>query len=89
MTLTQYGGSWKVTEERKFTEEEIKSAVNAVVVDSEYGLSAEMTLTNGNRVYIPLSNDAKSVLGDKIDLTTADLLTLEKEGEKPILRLRG
>lgn len=89
MTLVQYGGSWKVTEERKLTEEEIKSATSAVVVDSEYGLSAEIALTNGNRVYIPLSNDAKSVLGDKIDLTTADLLTLEKEGEKPILRLRG
>ena len=88
LSLTQYGGSWKVTSERKFTAEEIASSKDAEVVESEYGLSMQVTLNNGNRVFIPLSNDAASSLGDKVDLTTADLLTLEKDGEEPILRVR-
>lgn len=88
MTLTQYGPKWNVTETRKFSEEEVAMTKASKVVESEYGLSLEITLINNNRVYIPLSNDAAATLGDNIDISKADLLTLEKEGEKPIQRVR-
>lgn len=89
MTLTQYGGKWEVKDVRKFSDEEIAMVTKAEVVDSEYGNSCCFHLKNGNRTFIPMSNDAKSQLGDIVDIKNAEVITLSKEGEDDILRLRG
>ena len=87
LTLTQYGQPWKVVETRKFNAEELAMTTSAEVVESEYGLSARIELTNGNCTFIPLANDAAAAFGDKIDLSTADVITLHRNDEE-IVRLR-
>ena len=84
-----YGGKWSEKSVRKFTQEEIDLVVKAEVVESLYGNSCCFFMKNGSTVYIPMSNDAVSDVGDTIDLTTADIVTLEKPGEKDIDRIRG
>ena len=46
-------------------------------------------MKNGTTMYVPMDKDARSQLGDFIDLTTADVVTLGKTGENDILRIRG
>ena len=45
-------------------------------------------MKSGGNKYIALSNDATVGVGDSVDLSKAQLLTLEKEGESDILRVR-
>ena len=40
-------------------------------------------------MYVPMSQDAKSEVGDMVDLSSAEIVTLEKQGEKDIQRIRG
>lgn len=84
-----YGGKWSEKESRKFTPEEIAMVDKAMVVDSQYGTSCCFLMKNGTSIYVPMSNDAKSGVGDIIDLSTADIVTLEKAGESDIQRIRG
>ena len=46
------------------------------------------TMKAGGQTYIACSSDATSAVGEVIDLSKATLLTLEKEGEDDILRIR-
>ena len=84
-----YGGKWSVKSVTKFTEEEINMVDKAQVVDSLYGNSCCFFMKNGTSIYIPMSNDAKSDVGDFIDMRTAEIITLEKPGENDITRIRG
>lgn len=84
-----YGGKWSEKSVRKFTPEEISMVEKAKVVESMYGNSCCFFMKNGTTTYIPMSQDAKSGVGDYIDLKTADIVTLEKKGEIDILRIRG
>lgn len=87
LTLTQYG-KWEVVDTRKFSDEEKGMVTKAEVVDSEYGNSCCFHLKNGSRTFIPMSNDAKSQLGDIVNMNEAEVITLRKDGED-IMRLRG
>ena len=89
LTLTQYGGKWEVTNTRKFTDDEKALVTKAEVVDSEFGNSCCFHLKNGSRTFIPMSNDATSQLGDIVDINNAEVITLSKQGEDDIMRLRG
>ena len=82
--LPHYAQSWEVTDSREFTEEEIAAVKKAEVVNSTYGLSVCFSMVTGGKTYIPLSEDSSLVAGDKIELSSSRLLTLEKEGEAPI-----
>lgn len=84
-----YGGKWSVKSTRKFTPEEIALVKMAQVVDSQYGSSCCFFMKNGTTVYVPMSTDAKSSVGDFINLNDADIVTLEKMGESDIERIRG
>ena len=82
-TLKTYAGKWSVKSERAFDAEEINAVKQAVVVPSSYGNSVMFTMKAGGQTYIACSSDATSA-----DLSKATLLTLEKEGEDDILRIR-
>ena len=46
-------------------------------------------MKNGTKLYLPMSHDAKSGVGDFIVLSEAEIVTLMKEGESNIQRIRG
>lgn len=88
-SIKAYGGKWAEKASRKFSAEEIALVTKAQVVESQYGNSACFFMANGTTTYVPMSNDAKSEVGDIIDLKEAEIVTLEKDGEKDIQRIRG
>lgn len=87
-TLRTYAGKWSLKSSRKFTEEEIDAVSKAEVVPSAYGNSVCFFMKSGGNKYIALSNDAVVGVGDSVDLSKAQLLTLEKKGESDILRVK-
>ena len=87
--LKVYGGKWSEKSARKFTQEELALVDKAQVVDSQYGSSCCFFMKNGTTMYVPMSQDAKSGVGDMVDLSSAEIVTLEKQGEKDIQRIRG
>lgn len=89
-SLRTYAGKWAVKgEPRNFTQEEISAVREAVVVSSSYGLSVCFFMKNGGQTYIPLSNTSQRGSGEVIDLNTAKLVTLCKEGESDIYRVEA
>lgn len=87
-TLKTYAGKWSLKSTRKFEDEEINSVSKAEVVPSSYGNSVCFFMKSGGNKYIALSNDATVSVGDLVDLSKAQLLTLEKKGESDILRVK-
>lgn len=89
-SLRTYAGKWAVKgEPRNFTQEEINAVREAVVVTSSYGLSVCFFMKNGGQTYIPLSTTSQRGSGEVIDLNTAKLVTLCKEGESDIYRVEA
>ena len=86
-SLRVYAGKWEVKSIRGFTEEEIKSVVQAVVVPSQYGNSVQFTMAGGGLTFIPLDQNSTLGSGEIVDLTKAKLTTLEKSGEADIYRV--
>lgn len=87
--LRVYGGKWMQKAVRKFTNEEIAMVKKAIVVDSQYGNSCCFFMVNGTTMYVPMSNDSSKGLGEEINLSEAEIVTLEKEGEADIQRIRA
>ena len=87
--LRVYGGKWAEKSSRKFTQDELALVIKAQVVESQYGNSCCFFMANGTTMYVPMSTDAKSGVGDIINLNEAEIVTLEKAGEKDIQRIRG
>lgn len=82
-----YNGKWQVKNTRNFTQEEIDAVKSASVVDSQYGLSVCFILRSGGQSYIPLDQNSAKSVGDSIDLSKAQLLTLGREGDADIMRI--
>lgn len=80
---------WSLKSERYFTQEEIDAVSHAIVVPSQYGNSVEFTMKLGGRcTYIPLDKSSNITVGEIVDMKQAILLTLEKEGESDIVRVK-
>ena len=88
-TLHKYATKWEIKSERDFTEEEIKMVNSAEVVPSNYGNSVCFNMVGGGMTFIPLSSDSTLTEGQTVDLTKAKLLTLGKEGEADINRIKA
>jgi len=88
-SLRVYGGKWAEKASRKFTQDELALVTKAQVVESQYGNSCCFFMKNGTTMYVPMSNDSKSGVGDYINLNEAEIVTLEKQGELDIQRIRG
>ena len=82
-----YAGKWQVKNTRNFTQEEIDAVHSASVVDSQYGLSVCFILRSGGQSYIPLDQNSTKSVGDSIDLSKAQLITLGREGDNDIMRV--
>lgn len=87
--LQVYAGKWNLKSSRKFEAEEVAAVSKAEVVASQYGNSVCFFLKGGGQSYIPLSNDSNLTVGDTVNLNSAELLTLEKDGESDIVRVKA
>lgn len=84
-----YQGSWSVTASRPFSAEELQNISDAYVVDSQYGNSVCLCLKSGGKGFIPLDRDSTLNVGDPVDLASAKLLTLSREGDADIYRVQA
>lgn len=87
--LQVYAGKWNLKSSRKFEAEEVAAVSKAEVVASQFGNSVCFFLKGGGQSYIPLSNDSNLTVGDTVNLNSAELLTLEKDGESDIVRVKA
>lgn len=87
--LQVYAGKWNLKASRNFEREEILAVSEAEVVPSQYGNSVCFHMVSGGKTFIPLSSDSNLTVGDTVDLSKAKLLTLEKDGESDILRVKA
>ena len=88
-TLQVYGGSWEVKNSRSFDQEEIAAVKQATVVASEYGKSVCFIMKSGGQTYIPLSTQSNLEIGDSVDLNSAKVLTLHRDGSGDINRVEA
>lgn len=88
-SLTVYAEKWQVSNRRAFNAEEIASVQKAEVVPSTYGNSVCFTMVSGGKTFIPLSETSSKGVGEMIDLSKAQLLTLSKRGENDIQRIEA
>ena len=86
--LRVYAGKWSEKAVRAFSKEEQDAIEKAEVVDSQYGQSVCFFMKAGGQSYIPLDQNSSKATGDTIDLSSASLVTLSKQGEADIYRVR-
>jgi len=87
-SLRVYAGKWNETAKRVFSADEIAAVSSATVVDSQYGQSVCFLMVSGGQTYIPLDQNSSKTTGDTIDLSKAELVTLSRQGEADIYRVR-
>lgn len=86
--LRVYAGKWSEKASRAFSTDEISAVESATVVDSQYGQSVCFMMKSGGMTYIPLDQNSSKATGDNVDLSAASLVTLSKQGEADIYRVR-
>lgn len=86
--LRIYAGKWSEKAARAFAPEEIAAVEKAEVVESNFGFSVCFYMYGGGMTFIPLDQNSSLSLGDTVDLTKAQLITLQKQGEDDIYRVR-
>lgn len=87
--LRVYAGKWALKASRVFNQEELAGISSARVVASQYGNSVCFMMVSGGQTYIPLSQDSTLGVGETVDMSKAELLTLSKEGEADIYRVKA
>lgn len=85
--LQSYAGKFEEKSRRNFTAEEINAVSRAEVKSSDYGLSCCFFMKSGVRKYIPMSTNSSYKLGDAVDMATAQIVTLHRDGDGDILRV--
>ena len=85
--LVEQECGWTVKDTRPFSPEEIALVKRAEVVASKYGNSVCFFMQAGGQTYIPLLNTSSLTVGDSVDLKTAKLVTLCREGKDDIYRV--
>ena len=85
--LPIYAAKWAIKESRGFTQEEISSVNEAVVVSSTYGNSVCFFMKSGGQTYIPLDINSSVGVGELVDLNKATIVTLERQGDNDIMKV--
>ena len=85
--LVEQNNGWKEKGSRSFSPDEIAAVARAEIVPSQYGNSVCFFMKEGGQIYIPLSQYSTLTIGDTIDLRTAKLITLCREGDDDIYRV--
>lgn len=88
-SLRVYAGKWMQKDSRSFSQDEINAVDHARVVDSQYGSSVCFFMKSGGQTFIPLSTNSSLSVGDDVDLSTAKLLTLGRDGDADIYRVEA
>ena len=88
-SLRIYAGKWALKESRVFDEEELAAISSAKVVPSQYGNSVCFMMVSGGKAFLPLDQSSTLGVGESVDLSKAELLTLTKEGEADIYRVKA
>ena len=88
-SLRLYAGKWAVTASRVFNQEELAAINSATVVPSQYGNSVCFMMVSGGKTFIALDQSSTLGVGETVDLSKAELLTLAKEGEADIYRVKA
>ena len=86
--LRVYAGKWMLKSSRAFTQEEQDAVASATVVASQYGNSVCFMMKSGGQTYIPLDLSSSLGVGESVDLSKAELVTLCKDGEADINRVK-
>lgn len=82
-TTKVYADGYKEVESRVFNAEEQAAVSSAIVVTSNYGTSCCFMMKGGGKTYIPMSRNSKLSVGDKVDLSTAKIIHLHRDGGDP------
>ena len=85
--LVEQDQRWRIKKTRPFSPDEIAAVAKAEVVASQYGKSVCFFMNGGGQTYIPLFYDSSLTVGDSVDLKTAKLVTLCREGKDDIYRV--
>lgn len=88
-SLRVYAGKWVLKASRAFSQEEQDAVSSATVVDSQYGNSVCFMMKSGGQTFIPLDQSSCLGVGESVDLSKAELITLGKQGENDIFRVRA
>lgn len=88
-SLRVYAGKWVLKASRAFSQEEQDAVSSATVVDSQYGNSVCFMMKSGGQTFIPLDQSSSLGVGESVDLSKAKLITLGKQGENDIFRVRA
>lgn len=86
--LKVYPGKWIEKEARKFTADEVAAIQTAKVVESKYGASICFIMKAGGECFIPCDANSSYAIGSVIDPTKVEVVTLSREGEEDIYRIR-
>jgi len=88
--LRIYRGKWNVKSIDDFTQSDIASVSSATVVASEFGNSVCLMLHAGGMKFLPVSTDSRKgvKVGDSVDLSKCQRITLGREGDADIYRIR-
>ena len=78
---------WRYKESRPFSADEVAAVKRTEVVASQYGNSLCIFMQSGRQTYIPLSKYSTLTVGDELDLKTAKLFTLSRDGDDDIYRV--
>ena len=87
-SLRVYAGKWMLKSSRAFSQEEQNAVSSATVVPSEFGNSVCFMMKSGGQTFIPLDQKSSLGVGESVDLSKAELITLGKDGEADIYRVR-
>lgn len=88
-SLRVYADKWVVKETRAFSQEEQDAVSSATVVASQYGNSVCFMMKSGGQTFIPLDQSSSLGVGESVDLSKAKLITLGKQEENDIFRVRA
>lgn len=87
--LRTYAGSWSEASRDKLSKAEVAQVESAEVVEGQYGLSMCFIMKSGGRKFMPLSRDSQLEEGDKVNVQSIEIVTLERDGDDDIYRADG
>lgn len=87
--LRTYAGSWSEASRDKLSKAEVAQVESAEVVEGQYGLSMCFIMKSGGKKFMPLSRDSQLEEGDKVNVQSIEIVTLERDGDDDIYRADG
>ena len=83
-----YADNWKVENTRKLSADEVSAVERAEVTTSKFGNSVCFYMKAGGRAYFPCAQDSQLSVGQPVDVSALEVITLSKSGEENITRVK-